>query len=126
MDWIAKVRDGDFDAIPWLVSFEEASELALLIEGCEVAGSVQRCMAISNRVAGDIRRIGRTPASALDLWIALFGQQRAHCHAGFPPTDDEAHLFGELVRLLRLTLKDLSPKQKAGIMSIIRREEALS
>jgi hypothetical protein len=119
-DWLKKVAHGDFAAIPWNPTFREASELALLIDGYEVAGGVKKCMAISSRVADDMLRMGRTRASALDIWIALFGQQRAHRFAGCAPTDDDEHLFQELVRVLRMALKDLTPKQRAGIMSMMR------
>ncbi len=125
MDFLKAVRHGDFAAIPMVMTFEEASELALMIEGYEVAGGVRKCMVISNRVLGDIRRFGRTRATALDLWLTLFGQQRAHCHAGLPHTDDDEYLFQELVRLLRVALKDLTPKQKAGLMSILGRQDEL-
>jgi len=123
-DWLTKVAHGDFAAIPWNPTFEEASELALLIDGYEVAGTVEKCIKISNRVAADLRRMGRTRASALDIWLALHGQQHAHAFAGYPPTDEDEHLFDELVRVLRAALMGLTPKQRAGIMSIIRAEKA--
>ena len=119
MDWLIKVRGGDFAAIPPKVLFIEASELALSIDGHAVAGGVARVQAICNRVVEELRREGRTCASPLDLWIALFGLQRGHCHAGLAHTDEDEQRFGELVRILRAALVALTPKQKAGIMSVL-------
>lgn len=125
MDWLIKVRAGDFGAIPTKVTFMEASELALSIDGHAVAGGVARVQAITNRVVEEIRREGRTCASPLDLWIALFGQQRGHCHAGLGSTVEDEQRFGELVRVLRAALIALTPKQKAGIMSVLGRYKPL-
>jgi len=117
-DWLKKVADGNFGEIPWNPTFEEASKLALLIDGDAVAG-VEKCMAISNRVAADMRRMGRTRASALDIWLALYGLQRAHAFAGQTPSNEDQFLFDEFVRVLRAALVSLTSKQKAGIISLM-------
>ena len=70
--WLDRVRDGGWGHIPWHITFEQASELALLIEGYDVAGGIAEVMAISRRVIDDIMRTERTRATALDIWIALF------------------------------------------------------
>lgn len=120
MDWLIKVRAGDFAAIPTTpVTFLEASEVALSIDGYAITGSVARVQEISNRVVEEFQRTGRTRASALDLWLALFGQQRAHCHAGMAHTDADEQWFAELVRYLRTALLALTPAQKAGIISVL-------
>jgi len=123
--WVEKLRNGDFAAIPWRVSFEEASEVALLIDGYGVCGGVEAVMGITNSVLGDLRSMGRTRASPLDLWVALFGLQRAVRFGGYPPTDDEEFLAERLVTLLRLGLAAMSPKQCAGIAALMRRQGEL-
>ena len=125
MDWIAKVRHGDFAAIPAVVTFEEACAVASLIDGFGVAGGILESFAIGNRAVGDILRFGRTRASALDAWIAVHGWCQAHRRGGLPPTEEDAILLRRLVGHLRVCLNGLSAKQKAGIMSTIRREDAL-
>ena len=124
-NWIEKVRHGDFAAIPWRVSFEQASELALLIDGYGVCGGVEAVVGITNSVLGDLRSMGRTRASPLDLWVALFGLQRAIRFGGYPPSDDEEFMVERLVILLRLGLTALTPKQRAGIAGLMRRQGEL-
>ena len=122
--WIEKVRAGDFDAIPRYVNFDEACQLALLIDGYETAGGHAECMAIGRCVVDRIARKVGHRVLALDLWLCLFAQQRAYRFGGLPPKDSEIDLFLDLVRYLRSALRNLDSAQRAGIMSVIHREEA--
>jgi hypothetical protein len=122
-DWIEKVRAGDFKAIPWHVTFDEACQLALLIEGYETAGGHAECFQISRCVVDRIARKVGDRVLALDLWITLFAQQRAYRFGGYPPTDSEIDLFLDLVRYLRGALRNLNSAQRAGIMAIMIPEE---
>lgn len=122
--WIEKVRAGDLTAIPRFVTFNQACQLALLIEGYEVAGGHAECMQISRCVVDRIARKVGHRVLALDLWLCLFAQQRAYRFGGLPPKDDEIDLFLDLVRYLRSALRNLNSAQRAGIVSIIRQEEA--
>ena len=124
MDWIAKVRHGDFAAIPEVMSFQDACEFASLIDGFELVGGILESFAIGNRVVGDILRFGRTRASALDTWIAVHGWCQAHRRSGVAPTEEDAILLRRLVGHLRVCLNGLTVKQRAGLMSIICRQDA--
>ena len=118
--WINKVRAGDFAAIPANMDFDEASELALVIDGFGLTGGVPQLMKLSNRVAFEISVSGWTTASALDRWLALFGQQRAYHHFGYGPEGQALHEFNLLAKALRSALLQLTPSQRAGIMSVLR------
>ena len=122
--WIEKVRAGDLEAIPRYVTFDEACQLALLIDGYNTAGGYAECMAIGRCVVDRIARKVGHRVLALDLWLCLFAQQRAYRFGGFPPKDAEIDLFLDLVRYLRSALRNLNSEQRAGIASIIHREEA--
>ena len=120
--WLEQVRHGNLDAIPSSITFKDAWEMALLIDGFQVAGSRKMCFAISRRVAKDIRLMDKKRLSALDLWIALFAHQRLHCFIGLPLTTDEKLFIMKLGNVLGLALTDLTPKQRAGIMSMVLRK----
>jgi hypothetical protein len=122
-DWIEKVRAGDFNAIPWHVTFDEACQLALLIDGHETAGGFFECIEISRCVVDRIAGKVGDRILALDLWLCLFVQQRMYRFGGQPPKDSEIDLFLDLVRYLRSALRNLNSAQRAGIMAIIQPEE---
>ncbi len=117
MDWIGKVRDGDFAAIPATVDFASACDLADLIDGYDLVGDEQRASEIYLGVIQQCRRPGAVQASPLDLWIALFYAHDAYRQAGSLPTGDEAVPYDRLARELRAALLRLSAAQKAGIMT---------
>ena len=73
VDWIAKVRHGDFAAIPEVMSFQDACEFASLIDGFELAGGILESFAIGNRVVGDILRFGRTREQKPGNYFGLKG-----------------------------------------------------
>ena len=121
--WIKKVRAGQFAAIPTNMNFAEASELALVLDGYALTGGFTECMKITNRITFEMRMSGGTTASALDRWIALFGQQRGYCFSGYAAEGQSLHEFGLLAKALRAALLKLKPSQKAGIMSALRSEK---
>jgi hypothetical protein len=123
-DWIESARAGDFAAIPADLSFASGVKLAHLIDGYAVAGGTAECAAIANRISAELRETGKTAASALDLWIAYFGEHRRYRHFGHPPHKADAEPLDKLAQALRCALFRLSPRQKAGIMSIVQPKEA--
>ena len=118
-EWLDRVRAGDFSAIPVDIAFSSGVGLAHLIDGCAVAGGSAACAEISRRVGDELLRTVKTTASALDLWIALFGEHMRLRHFRYAPSADERKRLDTLVQALRRALLGLSPKGKAGIMAIV-------
>jgi len=118
-NWIRHVRRGDFAAIPEDLGFNNAAKLALLVDGYDLTGGVTECFAISQRVVAEFRSTASTTATALDLWIALFGMQRGYRFCGLLPEGEDLHVLDLLVEALRDALLALKPTQRAGIISLI-------
>ena len=119
--------DGDFAAIPAdHRTLRAPATWRDLIDGYDLVGDEQRASEIYLGVIQQCRRPGAVQASPLDLWIALFYAHDAYRQAGSLPTGDEAVPYDRLARELRAALLRLSAAQKAGIMTLIWREEALS
>ena len=127
MIWVRKVHeDAYFRCIPEMVSFEEGREFAFLLDGFQVAGGMLASFAVTNRVVGDFCRYNRPRASALDMWVALYSWHRAHKRGGLPLDCEDEVLNQRLVGHLRVALKRMNGRQRAGIMGVLRHAERVS
>lgn len=114
------MRAGDFTAIPSDLDFAGAADLAQLIDGYSLTGSVWKCRAILKRVLKQRLENDPSGATALDVWIALFCAHRRHHNAGTWPDGMELWSLDMLALELRAGLLALTPSQTAGIMAAMR------
>ena len=97
-----------------------------MLDGFQVAGGMLASFAVTNRVVGDFCRYNRPRASALDMWVALYSWHRAHKRGGLPLDCEDEVLNQRLVGHLRVALKRMNGRQRAGIMGVLRHAERVS
>lgn len=118
--WIKNVRAGDFTSIPADLTFESGVELAHLIDGYRVKGGVIECGNAARPVIAEIRRTGRSTASALDIWASLFFAHRACRFGGYPPSDDELVVMDNLAHELRAALIRATLEERERLIELMR------
>jgi hypothetical protein len=118
LHWLDKVRAGDFSAIPVPFTWALSAKFAHLVDGYELTGSVEACFRIRSRVLREFRARGRS-TSPLDLWIALFMEDRGCRHSGCQPDREERVILDQLSECLRIKLVELTPGQRAGILAAL-------
>jgi hypothetical protein len=123
--WSDQVRVGDFSAIPIPFTWNQSAEFAHLINGYDLTGSVETCFRIRDRVRLEIRATGRSTASSIDSWIALFMEHRGYRHSGLPPDRHERVFLDLLCERLRVQLVALGPKERAGILAALTQPSAM-
>jgi hypothetical protein len=119
MVWVARVRAGDFSAIPAPFTWSHSAALAHLLDGYAIAGGPQRLSAIYRQVRARIEAGDRREISALDLWLALFYAHRGYRHQGTPPRRRERAGLNQLCENLRCALLGLRPAERAGLLAIL-------
>ena len=91
--WVQGVLGGDFNVMPEHPTIDEIGELALLIDGYEVAQQYMNedVMEVGSRYMRAYIEQGEPfPSDALTLWLILFAYQRGMIREGFrtPEADD--------------------------------------
>jgi hypothetical protein len=115
--WSDRVRAGDFSVIPIPFTWKQSAEFSHLIDGYELTGSLGACRRIRERVLGEIRSTGRSTASPLEIWVALFFEHRGCRHTGSQPCEEQQAYLDVLCERLRVQLLSLTPDQRAGILA---------
>lgn len=123
--WVKKALKGNFDAIPEDLRFNKGGEdLAMMIDGCEIAGNATKCAEIAWPVIAQVRAKGESSAPALDQWLALHYQARCYQQSRRIPVGNDLDQLHVLTWSLRKALVNLAPKAKAGILSLINQTDA--
>jgi hypothetical protein len=115
--WSDRVRGGDFSAIPIPFTGNQSAEFSHRIDGDDLTDSLGACRRIRERVLEEIRSTGRSTASPLEIWVALFFEHRGCRHSGCQPDDEEPACLDVLCERLRVQLLSLTPDQRAGILA---------
>lgn len=105
-DWLAAVRDGQFDAIPANLDWQRSAHFAHLIDGFMLAGDmgVDDPYAFADGAFGDARANGRWNGSSARLWLALFMEHRRWRQSDVDPGPDVVALLDRLVGALTSSL----------------------
>jgi hypothetical protein len=119
-EWLEKVRQGEFSAIPEEFSWKVAELLALILDGYKIAeklgfelGSFHKAMheqAVST---------GRWEGSALDLWLCLFFEQRRYRHWGWTPQGEDLIPIIRLYHTLREKLTATPASQEDALNRLV-------
>jgi hypothetical protein len=113
--WLARVRQGEWAAIPEDLKWWDSIGLGYLIDGWRLweelgRGSSERCQRFVAIALRDGRASGRWEGDAIDLWILLFARHRFG-QSGDYPSERELPGLDLLCRTLRARLTDLKSRQ---------------
>lgn len=123
LKWERLALRGDFSAIPTPFTFDQTDHFAHFLNGYEVAGGLDLLANRWNAMSEHARKAGRWEGDALDLWLCLFFQHRAHRHMGSPDSDP---MLNELCEALRTALTQLSPEEAKRLASRLAQNANLS
>lgn len=106
-DWLARIYEGDFSAIPHDLGWDHSAELALLVDGYDLLGS-SRIEDADTWLQARIAQAGMTgywSGGPIELWTTLFIEHRRWRFASpYVPEGGHLVLLDQLVRQLREAL----------------------
>jgi len=117
--WLADAKVGDFSTMPTPFTWDQSVKFAHIIDGYGVAGGVERCMAITQNAIDSEPDPNDRAASALTLWVALFGEHRRWRHFGYEPGGQDLLYLDSLSEALRGRLQNLSPDDRDRLLAVI-------
>jgi hypothetical protein len=120
--WLARIRDGDFSALPEPFTYAHTSSFSHLINGYRVSDDLGWPMlrAWANERGAEAACTGIWRGTALELWCVLFYERRRYRHAGEgDPIRRDLELLDQLCATLREKLQTLSTDEHALILHFI-------
>ncbi|MES0139389.1 hypothetical protein NKJ88_31290 [Mesorhizobium sp. M0016] len=87
LNWERLVLKGDFSAMPSPFEWDQSGRFAHFLNGYEVVGGMDALAGLAIGMSEQARKIGKWDGSALNLWLCLFFQNRAHRHMGSEHSD---------------------------------------
>ena len=117
--WLADAKVGDFSTMPNPFTWDQSVKFAHIIDGYGVAGGVERCMAITQNAIDSEPDPDDRAASALTLWVALFGEHRRHRHSAYPPGREARLYLDALCEELGRRLRALNPAERQRLLAVI-------
>ncbi|ESZ29314.1 hypothetical protein [Mesorhizobium sp. L2C084A000] len=121
LKWERLALEGDFSTMPAPLKWDQSGRFAHFLNGYEVAGGMDALAGLAIAMSGQARKTGKWQGSALDLWLSLFFQQRAHRHTR---SEDNDPILDELCEALRVALNQLTPEE-AKALALRLKQEAL-
>lgn len=121
LEWERLALKGDFSAMPRPFEWDQSSRFAHFLDGYEVVGGIDPLADLSSTISAQARKTGKWEGSALDLWLCLFFQHRAHRHMG---SEDSDPILDELCEALRVRLSRLSPAEAKALASRLNQNAA--
>ncbi|MBZ9873181.1 hypothetical protein LB542_20255 [Mesorhizobium sp. BR1-1-9] len=119
LKWERLALKGDFSAMPSPFTWAQSARLAHFLNGYEVAGGMNRLADLSNVMSAQASTTGKWQGSALDLWLCLFFQHRAHRHMGLEDSDPR---LDELCETLRVALNRLNREEAKVFASYLAKD----
>ena len=119
LKWERLAVKGDFSAMPIPFAWDQSGRFAHFLNGYEVAGGMDALAELSNAMSSRAGKIGKWDGSALDLWLCLYFQHRAHRHMG---SEDGDPILDELCETLRAALNRLSPDEAMALASRLKQD----
>ncbi|RWO20442.1 MAG: hypothetical protein E5Y16_02985 [Mesorhizobium sp.] len=117
LKWERLALKGDFSAMPTPFDWDQSGRFAHFLNGYEVAGGMNPLADLSNAMSAQARKTGKWEGSALDLWLCLFFQHRAHRHTG---SEDGDPILDLLCEALRMSLNRLTPGEVKTLASHLK------
>lgn len=102
--WLGTVQAGAFKAIPDELDWQQSLELAMLIDGYELAGDlrIEDPMVFADRQLQTATQTGLWSGNAAELWVTLFLEHRRwRFSSPHEPDGEMRRLLDTLVRQLR-------------------------
>ncbi|ESX98810.1 MULTISPECIES: hypothetical protein [unclassified Mesorhizobium] len=121
LKWERLALKGDFSAMPGPFEWDQSGRFAHFLNGYDVAGGMDPLAGLAIGMSEQARKIGKWDGSALDLWLCLFFQHRAHRHMG---SEDSDPILDELCEALRVRLSRLSPAEAKALASRLNQNAA--
>ncbi len=118
-EWLADAKGGDFSTMPNPFTWDQSVKFAHIIDGYGVAGAVPQCQKITNNAINRESDPNDPAASALTLWVALFGEHRAYRHSGYPPGREARLYLDALCEELGRRLRALNPAERQRLVAVI-------
>ncbi|MER8807521.1 hypothetical protein [Mesorhizobium australicum] len=117
LKWEREALKGDFSAMPIPFAWDQSGRFAHFLNGYEVAGGMDPLAELSNARSAQARKTGKWEGSALDLWLCLFFQHRAHRHMG---SEDSDPILDELCEAVRVRLSRLTSEEANALASRLK------
>ncbi|MER8849833.1 hypothetical protein [Mesorhizobium australicum] len=121
LKWERQALKGDFSTMPAPFRWDQSGRFTHFLNGYEVAGGMNSLADLAIAMSDQARKTGKWQGSALDLWLCLFFQHRAHRHTG---SEDSDPILDELCEALRVALNQLTPNE-AKALSLRLKQDAL-
>ncbi|TIP29593.1 MAG: hypothetical protein E5X67_06000 [Mesorhizobium sp.] len=119
LKWERLALKGDFSAMPTPFVWDQSGRFAHFLNGYEVTGGMNPLADLALTMSAQARKTGKWEASALDLWLCLFFQHRAHRHTGSEGGDPN---LDALCETLRLALNRLTPDEARSLASRLKQD----
>ena len=100
-------------------TWDQSVKFAHIIDGYGVAGGVEQCMAITQNAIDSEPDPDDRAASALTLWVALFGEHRRWRHFGYEPGGQDLLYLDALCEELGRRLRALNPAERQRLVAVI-------
>lgn len=120
IDWVDRVRHGDFLAIPHPFVWGNSVVFAHMVRGYEVmGGSAETGRFANERLDGAEAGLG-WQGTAKELWICLFYEHRRWRHAGLEPSATQVAVLDALCGALRSRLEHITATERAQLIGLMR------
>ena len=98
---------GDLSQLPETMAWDDLQQLALCINGYELAPALGlgECANLANARLAEYRQSGQWRGNSLELWLCLFFEQRRWRHFGESPEGDDLATMQALYAALRQALQ---------------------
>jgi hypothetical protein len=116
--WLARVRQGDFTAIPDPFTYDQTGRFSHLLNGYRVSDDMgwPALRIWANERRDEAEFSGQWRGTALELWCVLFFEHRRYRHGSEgDPTGRDLELLNRLCATLRRKLQTMSADEHALI-----------
>ena len=123
--WLIDAMSGDFTNMPTPFTWSQSAAFAHVVDGYGVAGGVTACVQITDSAIDSVVDPDDRGASAVTLWVALFGEHRRYRHGGYPPGPSELLYLDALCAELRERLRNLGTEELDRVRAVMKAHPGL-
>jgi hypothetical protein len=117
-EWAGHLLQGDFDAVPDPLVWEDGSMLALMFDGYELSMllGLGHCGKFANNIHRQANVSGQWSGSAIELWLCIFFEDRRWRHFGESPEGDDLQELDVLCSAFRRTLISENARMQLAVV----------